>query len=320
MAGELAFAVDLGGTQVRAGLVEDGRVLRRASTLTDVRGGAGAVLEQMVALFAEVCGPADRERLAGVGVSAPGPLDGDRGVVLHIPTLPHLDGFALRDSLAAELGLPVTVENDGIAAAVGEWRHGAGRGLRHLVYVTVSTGVGGGVIVDGHVMRGRLGMAGHVGHMRLATEGPRCACGAVGCLEALASGTALGARARAAARADPTGALGRAGDPGEIEARHVVELARRGDPTCLGLLREEASYLGAGFTTLLHLYSPELLIMGGGVASALDLMAEDIREVIRRDALEPFRNVAVVRAVLGENSGLVGAAVLALEQRGLFGG
>ena len=319
MAGELAVAVDLGGTQVRAGLVEGGRVLRRASAPTDVGGGPRAVLEQMTALFAKVCGPADRERLAGVGVSAPGPLDSERGVVLHVPTLPRLDGFALRDSLAAELGLPVTLENDAIAAAVGEWRFGAGRGLRHLVYVTVSTGVGGGVIADGRVLRGRMGMAGHVGHMRLVTEGPRCSCGAVGCLEALASGTALGARARAAARADPAGALARVGDPAVIEARHVVELALRGDPTCLGLLREEAAYLGAGFTTLLHLFSPELIVVGGGVAHAFDLMAENIREVIRRDALEPFRNVPVVRAALGENSGLVGAAALAVEERGASG-
>ncbi|HVO20086.1 MAG TPA: ROK family protein [Anaeromyxobacter sp.] len=316
MAGERAVAVDLGGTQVRAALVEGGRVLRRASTLTDIRGGPREVLLQMTGLFAEVCGPADRERLVGVGVSAPGPLDGERGAVLHIPTLPRLDGFALRDSLAAELGLPVIVENDGIAAAMGEWRFGAGRGLRHLVYVTVSTGVGGGVIADGRVVRGRMGMAGHVGHMRLSPEGPRCACGAVGCLEALASGTALGARAREEARADPAGALAGVGDPAAIEARHVVELARRGDPTCRRLLREEAAVLGSGFTTLLHLFSPEIVIMGGGVANAFDLMEEDIREVIRREALEPFRNVPVVRAALGENSGLLGAAALAVEGRG----
>jgi glucokinase len=315
MAGELAVAIDLGGTQVRAGLVEGGRVLRKASALTDVGAGPRALLDQMSALFVAVCGPADRGRLAGVGVSAPGPLDGDRGAVLHIPTLPRLDGFTLRDSLAAELGLPVTLENDGIAAAVGEWRQGAGRGLRHLVYVTVSTGVGGGVIADGRVLRGRMGMAGHVGHMRVAQEGPRCACGRVGCLEALASGTALGARARAAALADPAGALARAGDPAALEARHVVELARLGDPACLALLREEAAYLGSGFASLLHLYSPEVLVMGGGVANAFELMAEEIRAVIRRDALEPFRSVPVVPAGLGENSGLVGAAALAVEAR-----
>jgi glucokinase len=313
MAAERAVAIDLGGTQVRAGLVEDGRVLRRAAAPTDVGGGPEAVLDQMAALFAEVCGPADRPRVAGVGVSAPGPLDGERGAVLHIPTLPRLDGFPLREALAGRLGLPVAVENDGIAAAVGEWRFGAGRGLRHLVYVTVSTGVGGGVIADGRVLRGRLGMAGHVGHMRLAAEGPRCSCGAVGCLEALASGTALGERARAAARAEPEGRLARAGDPAALGARQVAELARQGDPTCLRLLREEAALLGAGFTALLHLYSPEVLVMGGGVARAFDLLAEEIRAVIRRDALEPFRTVPVVPAALGDNSGLVGAAVLAIS-------
>jgi glucokinase len=177
----------------------------------------------------------------------------------------------------------------------------------------VSTGIGGGVVADGRLLRGHQGMAGHVGHLRLVADGPICSCGAVGHFEALAAGTALGARARAAAKAHPRSLLGQLAHEGTVGARHVVEGARRGDPLCLELLREEAAYLGAGFTALLHLYSPERLIMGGGVSQGFDLLVDGIRAAIERDALEPFRNVPVVPAALGENSGLVGVAALVME-------
>jgi len=310
----LAVGIDLGGTQLRAGLIEGGAVLRRAAVPTDVAGGPTAVLRQMRELIARVRAPEDRARIAGVGISSPGPLDSERGVVLRIPTLPGWEGFPLRDALSAELQVPVVVENDGIAAAFGEWKHGAGQGLRHLVYVTVSTGLGGGVVLDGRLLHGRWGMAGHVGHFRMVAEGPRCSCGAIGCFESLAAGPALGARARAAAKSYPGCALGRLPPWLEITPRHVLDGAREKDTVCLDLLREEAAYLGAGFTSLIHLFSPELVIMGGGVSNAFDLLIEGIEAVIRREALEPFRSVPVVRAGLGENSGLVGAAALAVAR------
>jgi glucokinase len=313
MTGSLAIGIDLGGTQVRAGLVEGGNVLRRAAALTDVHGGPPAVLAQVRRLMSEVCKPEDWSRLAGVGVSAPGPLDSETGTILHIPTLPNWEGFALREILAADVGLPVIVENDGIAAAYGEWQFGVGRGLQHLVFVTVSTGVGGGVVVDGRLMHGRQGMAAHVGHFRMAPDGPTCSCGATGCFEAFAAGTALGRRAREAMRADPAGFLARLPTEESVDAASVVDGARQGDPLCLELLRMEANYLGAGFTALIHLYSPELVIMGGGVSQAFDLLEGDIRAVIRRDAMQPFKTVPVVRAGLRENSGLVGAAALVLD-------
>ena len=188
MPDRLTVGIDLGGTQVRAALVQGGRVLRRAAARTDVPGGPLAVIAQFRQLIEEVCPVKEWSTLAGVGVCAPGPLDTEKGTVLHIPTLPNWESFALRDIFQAELGLPVILENDGIAAAYGEWKYGAGVGLRHLVYVTVSTGIGGGVVVDGHLLHGRYGMAGHVGHFRMAPDGPVCSCGATACFEALASG------------------------------------------------------------------------------------------------------------------------------------
>ncbi|MBY5406444.1 ROK family protein [Rhizobium leguminosarum] len=313
MTEEYSLGFDLGGTQVRAALVQNGAVLQRAAMLTDVAGGPDAVMQQFKTLADKVSRGLGQSSIKSVGIAAPGPLDTVSGVVDHIPTLPGWDGFALRDKLSALFDRPATVENDGVAAVYGEWKHGAGRGLEHLVYVTVSTGVGGGVVVDGRLMHGRRGMGGHVGHFRIAPDGPICSCGAVGCFEAFAAGTALGKRARAAAEVHPQEYLGRLSQTTRIESRHAVDGAREGDPQSLALIREEAELLGVGFTGLIHLYSPQKIIMGGGVAKAFDLMSDDIHAIIRRDAMAPFKAIEVVPAALGDNCGLVGAASLALS-------
>ena len=315
MAGRLAIAIDLGGTQLRAALVDGAAVLRRAAEPTDVAGGPEAVLGQMQRLAAAMREGVASDGLAGIGIAAPGPLDGETGTILHIPTLPGWDDYPLRARLQAATGLSVVLENDGIAAAVGEWRHGAGQGLQHLVYVTVSTGVGGGVIADDRILHGRRGMAGHVGHFTLAPDGPRCPCGVVGCFEAYASGTALGRRARAVAAENPDSLLGRsAAAAGSVDARAVVSAARAGDPLALALLGEEAALLGRGFASLIHLYSPERVIMGGGVAAAFGLMDGAMHRVMRENLMPAFRDVTIVPAGLGDNAGLVGAAALILAR------
>lgn len=308
----VAIGIDLGGTQLRAALVDaSGTVLARAATLTDVAGGPAGVIGQMKRLVEEVTVTVSGT-VAGVGISSPGPLDTAAGIVLHIPTLPGWDDFPLRDRLASELSLSVVIENDGIAAAYGEWKHGAGAGLDHLVYVTVSTGIGGGVVVDGRLIHGRRGMAAHVGHFHMMPKGPRCSCGASGCFEALAAGTAMGKAGRLAAEANPQSLLARMGLGGTLGAEHVVEAARQGDAVALAVVGQEAEYLGFGFTSLIHLYSPERVVMGGGVSAAFDLMEDQIHAIIRSEAMAAFKDVRVVPAGLGSNSGLVGAAALAL--------
>ncbi len=309
----LSIGLDLGGTRVRAALVQAGKVLRRSSVRTDVSGGPEAVMAQFRTLASRVCIEGALERVVAVGLCAPGPLDTVTGIVDHIPTLPGWEQFPLLDQLGEAFKRPAVLENDGIAAAYGEWQYGAGVGLEHLVYVTVSTGIGGGVVVDGRLMRGRRGMAAHVGHFRLVPNGPACSCSTAGCFEAVAAGTALGKRARAVALGNPSGFLGMKSESERLEAHHVVEGARDHDSECLVLLEEEAEYLGVGFTGLIHLFSPERLVMGGGVARAFDLLSEGIHAVIRRDAMAPFKDVPVVPATLGDNSGLVGAASLALK-------
>ncbi len=295
----LALAFDLGGTQLRAAVVDgQGQVKRRAAIATAVAGGPSAVVADMLRLANEVIGD-DRRMIVAAGVCAPGPLDSDSGTIIDIPTLPGWTNFPLKRVLAQELALPVVLENDGIAAAFGEWKHGAGRGLSHLVYVTVSTGIGGGVVADGRLLRGRRGMAGHVGHMMIARDGPKCSCGGTGCFEALASGTAFSAAARATGYAD---------------AKAVVKAARHGDPRAAGVVAEEADILGYGLASLHYLFSPERIVIGGGVSNALDIMAPRIRAQIERLVMPPFRDVEIVAAELGDNAGLVGVASLAASQ------
>ena len=176
-----------------------------------------------------------------------------------------------------------------------------GRGVNNLVYVTVSTGLGGGVVVDGHLLRGNRGMAGHVGHMMIDPEGPRCGCGGRGCFEAFASGTNFAIAGRA---------------KGFASGEAIVEAARKGDAVALALVDQEARYLGYGFASLMHLYSPQRLIMGGGVSKALDLLMPGIRGQINVVAMPAFRGAEIVPAQLGDNCGLVGVAGLALEKAG----
>jgi glucokinase len=309
----LAVGIDLGGTQVRAALVDgSGQVLARAAQRTDAVGGPRAVLQQIQQLVAETTQGISHSALCGVGVSAPGPLDAEAGVILGIPTLTGWVDVPLVAWLQQSLGLPVTLENDGIAAAIGEWRFGAGRGLSDFVYVTVSTGIGGGVIADGRVLRGRGRLAGHIGHMTTAPDGAVCSCGNPGCWEAQASGTALGQTARQRAASTPGSLLAAYGQA--LSAREVMAAARTGDALALELVEREAQLLGIGIVNLLHLYSPQTVVVGGGVAQGFDLLQPGIDRHLRTRALPPFRGVPVVVAQLGQNSGLVGAASLILAQ------
>jgi glucokinase len=305
----LALGIDLGGTQIRAAIVDrSGMILKRASEATRADAGPEIVIAQIVALASSVCEGFGRQAIGGAGFSAPGPLDTAEGLALDIPTLKGFVEFPLRDALSQKLGMPVALENDGVAAALGEWRFGAARGIANLVYVTVSTGIGGGVIIDNRVLRARRGMAGHVGHMSFVRGGEICFCGNRGCFEAYGSGSAFTRRAIAAANNGEKTLLGTGREP--IDAAVVFAAAKAGDALAMKLVREEAEILGEGFASLLHLYSPDLLVMGGGISNQFAMLQDGIMSSMRRCAMPPFRNTPVVRAALGNDSGLVGAASL----------
>ena len=311
MPAEAVIAVDIGGTQIRVALFENKRIQQRAAMPTDVKGGPSGVMDQINALIQQVSTAHERKEVAGIGLSLAGPIDTETEVVTRIPTLPGWDGFPIGRALSEHTGLPARVENDAIAATLGEWRHGAGRGADNIVYLTVSTGIGGGAVVDGRLLHGRKGIAGHLGHMRMAQEGPTCPCGTVGCFEALASGSALTQRAIATAGASDH--LTGLSQSRIIEARDVFTGARAGDAHCLGLVADEAKYLGQGITSVIHMFSPDRVILGGGLSNAFDQLEGGIHDVIRRDAMPPFKTVPVLRSELGDDSGLFGAACLILE-------
>lgn len=309
MADDSVIAIDIGGTQLRVALFAGGALQDRAALPTDVEGGPSGVMDQIDRLIDKLCPGAARGAVGGIGLSLAGPIDTETGTVTRIPTLTGWDGLPVAKALSERTGIPAMVENDAIAATLGEWRHGAGKGVRNIVYLTVSTGIGGGAVVDGRLLHGRRGIAGHLGHMRMVQEGPTCPCGAVGCFEALAAGPALRDRAVIASRSG-TGFL--AGLT-EIDAIHVFEGARAGDRLCRDLVAEEAMYLGQGITSVIHMFSPDRVIMGGGLSQAFDQLAPGIHDIIRRDAMPPFKTVPVVKAALGGDSGLVGAACMVLD-------
>lgn len=287
------LAIDIGGTRIRAAVVSpQGQVLTRAEGPTPARAHGDAV----VATIAMVAEQARQGRpVNAAGVCAPGPLDATRGIAQATPTIDGFRDYPLRDRIEQALHLPTFLDHDGHAAAYGEWLHGAGQGVQTMVYVTISTGIGGGAIVDGRLQRGRNGMAGHVGHMTVQPDGPVCNCGNEGCWEAVAAGPAFAAAARAAGFAD--GAA-------------TFAAATAADPAAMALVEAEARWLGLGLVNLIHIYSPDLVVLGGGVTAGLDLMRPFIADEITRRAMIPFRDTPFVRASLLDNAGLVGAAAL----------
>ena len=307
----IALAFDLGGTELRAALVGDGgRLLAFASVPTRARDGPDAVIEQIAMLAEKICSEVPDASPLGIGIGAPGPLDPIAGILTAPPTLSGWHEVPLARLLQDRLNLPVRLENDANAAALGEWRFGAGRGAASLVFVTVSTGIGGGVISDNRIVHGRRGLAGEIGHMTITSESERCHCGAVGCFEAVASGTALGRHATALTKPGDGSALRTLSDDGEVTGRHVVEAARGGDEAALALIDREAHWLGIGFTNLLHLYSPDMIVMGGGISHGYDLLHKPIEATIQERAMPAYRDVPVVPAQLGRHAGLIGAASL----------
>jgi glucokinase len=307
---EIAIGIDLGGTQVRAALVSEwGEIIARAEERTDAAAGPERVLTQIKALADGLIAAAGASRLVGIGMSTPGPIDTIAGIARDIPTLAGFADFPLKAELQNHFPFPVSLENDGIAAAIGEWQFGAGKGVDNLVYVTVSTGIGGGVIADGRVLRGRKGMAGHVGHMSVVPDGALCPCGNRGCFEAYGSGTAFTRRARERALTCTETQLG--ADGSTIDSRAVFAAARAGDALAGQLVDEEAEILGRGFVSLIHIFSPEVVIMGGGLSQEFERLQSGIEGYISDWAMPAFKDVRVTRAALGQNSGLIGAAALA---------
>lgn len=301
------IAVDLGGTRIRAACLDEGlNLLERRETLTRAAEGRDAVLGRIAALIQGVW---PREMpVAGIGVSSPGPLDPHRGVVLALPNLPDWHHVPLAALLEQTFAVPVFLGKDANVALLAEVARGAAQGCRHAIYVTLSTGIGAGVLSDGRLLLGRSGLATEVGSMMLLVNGVATR------LEAEAAGPALArqARERIAAGADTLMRSLAGGDLTQVDAALVGQAAQLGDPLALELVRRAGRLTGLGLTSLLHLFNPEVLVIGGGLSQIGDALLHPLRATIRRHVIyEGYtQDLRIRMAVFGEDVGLVGAAVL----------
>ncbi len=316
-AGALAIGIDIGGTKVAGGVVdESGRVRARARRSTPHRSTEPRVVEDTIvevveALLADTSGD-----VVAVGIGAAGFVAADRATVVFAPHLSWRDE-PLREALQRRVALPIVVDNDANAAAWAEWRHGAARGESHVVMVTLGTGIGGALLVDGEVLRGRFGIAGEFGHMQVVPGGHRCECGNRGCWEQYASGNALVREARSLMQAGSplaTDLLDRVGgDASALTGPLITEAAQQGDPTATELLADVGLWLGVGIAGLAAAFDPGTFVIGGGVSAAGELLLGPARDAYRRHLTgRGYRPEAqVVAARLGNEAGLIGAADLA---------
>ncbi|MQA96777.1 MAG: ROK family glucokinase [Streptosporangiales bacterium] len=313
----MTIGIDIGGTKVAAGVVNaDGKVLDRLRTETPSKSKSPKVVEDTIA---EVVEELRRWHLiAAVGIGAAGFVDERRASVLFAPHLAWRNE-PLRDAVRSRVGLPVVVENDANAAAWAEWQIGAGLGWTHVCCVTLGTGIGGGLVINGELERGYGGTAGEFGHMTIVPGGHRCECGNRGCWEQYASGNALVREARELLASESPVARGLAewvgGDPSRLSGPLVTELAKDGDPAAIELLEEIGGWLGIGLANLAAALDPGLFVIGGGVSAAGELLLGPTRHTFRRALTgRGYRpEPQITQAALGNEAGMVGAALLARE-------
>ena len=315
MAGSRVIAVDLGGTKLLAGVLnEDGVVVKRTVRPTAVQ-SQDALLQELDAAIEELL----EDDVSAIGVGLPSTIDQRVGRAVSSVNIP-LAGIDFREHLTTRFGLPAAIENDANAAALAEHRFGAGRGSRHMVMLTLGTGVGGGLILNGELYRGAVGAAGELGHITLDLDGPPCqgTCPGFGHLEALASGTATDHLAEELATERPDGDLGRAAAEGRpVDARLAVDLAAEGPGDARELLERVGFILGTGIASFVNVFNPELVVIGGGFARAGDLLFDPARKVVADRALLPARElVRIVPALLGPEAGLIGAGLVGFEALG----
>jgi glucokinase len=299
--------IDIGGTNIVAGTVPEdgGELLGLVSEPTFPEQGADAVLARIVKLARASMQAAGGADIVGIGIGSPGPLDTRRGVVLLTPNLGWTN-FPLRDRLQAALGLPATLDNDANCAIFGEWWQGAARGTKHVVGLTIGTGIGGGIVLEGAIYHGASDIAGELGHMTIDLNGRRCKCGNYGCLEAYASGPNIAARAVEGIESGTETALPRYvnGDLSKITAQVVYEAANDGDDYALEVVKDTAKVLGAGVANVINIFNPDVVVICGGVTLAGDSLFVPLRSEVRRRAFKPA--VEVCRIVPGQLTGTAG--------------
>lgn len=317
--GPYFLGIDIGGTKLAVGLVTaTGEQLSAVREASRVHEGPDAMLERLVRLGRQAIAEAGVSpgEVVAAGVGCGGPLNPDTGVVMNPPNLPGWDNVPVVSRLSAGLGLPVYLDNDANAAALGENRFGAGRGVANMVYLTISTGLGGGIIIGGRLYQGENGNAGEIGHMSVFYDGRPCGCGNRGCLEAYASGTSIVARVQEAIRAgEPSVMVGIAGSVDAITGETLLTALQLGDSLAERVWAETITILGAGVASVVNIFNPRKVVLGGGITNFGDRLFVPLREQVARRAMAPLAQVVeIVPAHLGSQVGVLGAAAVALAQ------
>jgi glucokinase len=316
----LILGVDLGGTKILTAVTNSqGKILSRDHSITPASKGHEAVIESILDSSHRVLEQANVaiSELTAVGIGAPGLVNPETGIIFTSPNLPRWQDVPLRDIVQERLGKKTFVINDANAAALGEFYFGAARGARNFIYITLSTGIGGGIIIDGKIYSGAIGAAGEVGHMTIDDDGPICNCGNRGCWEMLASGTALAREARQQIKEGVrTSILEYAeGDVEKVTAQVVHSAAEQGDSLAKELIARTGYYVGVGLANLINIFNPELIVIGGGLSNIGDMLLEPAFKVAGERAYkEAFQAVRFASAELGRNSGVLGAAAFALQE------
>ena len=317
--------IDIGGTKLATVVADStGRILRKVRKPTLSERGPEYAIQSLFEMVRETFGLANLElsSVSAMGVSCGGPLDTKTGVVYSPPNLPGWDALPLKAQLEAEFQVPVTIENDANASALAEYRFGGGRGYNAVLYMTMSTGIGGGIVIDGRIYRGANDSAGEVGHQILLPDGPLCGCGKRGCLEALCSGPAIARRAQAAIQAQiiegKTSAITLLNVAGghieDVKSEHVLTAARAGDALSLQLMNETAYYMGWGIANLVNILNPDIVLLGTIAIAAGDLLLDPIRKTVSAFAMpRPAAAVKIAPAQLGEALGDLAAIALVVE-------
>ena len=306
-----ALGLDLGGTKILAGLVDETGIVHHEWRLaTPVEGGGEAIMQGLIDAVATIRGQLSASQaagLVGIGVSTAGHVDHVQGKVLYCTgNVPGWSGMPVAERLEAACGLGVTVDNDANCAAYGEYWAGAGRGVANLLAITLGTGLGGGIVADGHVIRGARGGGAELGHLILVPDGRSCNCGQNGCWESYASGTAIARSARELGTWGP-----------EVTSHEVFAKARAGDAAALGVIHQMADHLAIGIVSMINILDPQRIVIGGGVSNQADLYLPRVREQVTARYGERGWDVQEIRvAALGERAGMIGAAGEALARSG----
>jgi glucokinase-like ROK family protein len=307
--------VDVGANHILAIITDlEGNIVTEHYRDFDISAGPEKALPQIVQHVHELLNSSHipRHRLLGVGMGVPGPLDYETGTVIAPPIMPGWNRFPLRGYLSQEFGLPVLVENDANLGAVAEKWRGAGQRYQHLAYIKIGTGIGCGLIMDGKIYRGQRGSAGEIGHITITRDGPPCKCGSYGCLESMAAAPAIINRARLAMEAGRETVLT---EYSQLTTKEIAEAAGRGDKLAEEIIEDAGRYIGVALASLINLFNPGIIVLGGGVAAIGELLMRPLRETVRnRSLLISYEQSQIVTSTLGKEAVAVGAAILVLQE------